>query len=411
MGHLTSSDPPRQPHIVQVVQAIDRGGLEMMAVDLAIALRQRGFGSSIVALTEGGRLEARLRGAGVPFESMGGARYSSPASHIAVARVLRRLRPTVVHTHHLPSLLNAGPSARALRVSRLVHTEHAHIYLDEEPRVRPLLRWGAQLADVVTLVGAALLPYYVRTVGLPESRLRVVPNGIDTARFRPVPRGEVSARRHAAGLPEDQVLVGAVGRLAPEKNYALLVRALARARAAGAPVAVALVGDGEEREPLQRLVRELALDAHVTFLGWRSDVANLVGIFDVLAVTSTSEALPLVVLEAMSAGVPVLSTAVGEIPRVLAGGAPDSDTPGDAGVGVLVPSGDLDAFARALVRLGGSEASRRAMGTRARARAVERYSHGAMVDAYLALYGLAGGGVQGARAPSGRALPATAAVR
>lgn len=371
------------PHVVQVVQEIDRGGLEMMAVDLAIALHQRGFRSSVLGLMRGGRLEARLHEAGVHFETLGGAHYRALSSHRALFGSLRRLRPTVIHTHHLPALLNAGPAARVARVSRIVHTEHAHNYLDEEPQVRPLLRWGARLADVITLVGAALQPYYVRTIGLPASRLRVVANGIDTARFRPVPRDEVSARRRAAGLPDDQVLVGAVGRLAPEKNYALLVRALARARAAGSRVAMALVGDGGERDPLEQLVRELALGPHVTFLGWRLDVADLVGVFDVLAVTSTSEALPLVVLEAMAAGVPVLSTAVGEIPRVLDGGE-------EGAAGLLVPSDDLDAFAGALARLADDEAGRRAMGARARARVVDRYGHGAMVDAYLALYGLAG---------------------
>ena len=363
---------------MQVVQSIDRGGLEMMSVDLAIALRRRGLRSTVLALTEGGRLESRLADAGVNFKLVGGARYWSPATQYVVARTLARLRPTAVHTHHLPSLLTTGPAARALGVPRIVHTEHAHLYLEESPRARRQLRWAASTADAVALVGSALKSYYVRGVGIPEARLHTVPNGVDTERFRPLPGDEVRVRRRAAGLPEDVVLVGAVGRLAAVKNYGLLLRAAARARVAGTTLAVAFIGDGEERENLERLARELGVASATTFLGWRSDVAELVGTLDILAVTSTSEALPLVVLEAMSAGVAVISTAVGEIPRVL----------GEDESGILIRSGEEDELAGALVRLARDPELRTLLGRRGSARVHEEYSQATMVDRYLALYGL-----------------------
>lgn len=350
----------------------------MLAVDLAIALHGRGVESSVLGLSGGGRLEARLRDAGVPFHLVGDSRYLSPATHWAVGRALRRLRPTVVHSHHLPALLNAGPAARFACGARVVHTEHAHIYLDEQPRARTLLRFAVRMADVVTLVGAALQPYYADVVGIPTSRLRVVVNGVDTARFRSVPPEQVRARRRAAGLPECGVLVGAVGRIAAVKNYPLLLRAVADARVDGVPVKAVVVGDGEDRASVEALAAELALGDGATFLGWRTDVADLVGLFDVLAVTSLSEALPLVVLEAMSAGVPVVSTAVGEIPRVL----------GEGEAGILVPLDDAPAFAAALRRLAGDAGVRQALGAAGRARIEREYSQDAMVDAYVGLYGL-----------------------
>lgn len=373
-GRARRSDP----HVVQVVQAIDRGGLEMMAIDLAIAVHERGIRSTVLALSEGGRLEARLREAGVGFELVGGARFISPASHAAVARALRRARPTVLHTHHLPSLLNAGPFARLSRLARVVHTEHAFIYMDEEPRFRPLFRAASRMAHSVVLVGSALVPYYTGVVGVPEHRLSVIANGVDTRRFRPIDPAIVADRRDALGLPSRTLLAGAVGRLAPVKDYPLLLRAAAAARRAGIDVGVVLVGDGEERESLERLAGELGLVDHVWFMGWRTDVAAMVGLFDVLAVTSTSEALPLVILEAMSSAVPVVSTAVGEIPKVLEDGAS----------GVLIPSGDVDALTAALTRLAADPATRRRIGARGRERIVRSYSLDAMVDAYLGLYGL-----------------------
>ena len=367
---------PASGHVVQVVQSIDRGGLEMMSVDLAIAIRRRGFDSTVVALTAGGRLEARLAEADVRFELVGNARYWSPQSQYATMRILRRLRPTAVHTHHLPSLLNAGAVARGLGVPRVVHTEHAYRYLERGAWVRQQFRWAARMADAVAVVGDAIKPYYVQTVGVPEHRMRVVPNGIDLDRFRPLSAADVQTRRRAIGLPTTGTVVGAVGRLAPEKDYALLLRAAAKARELGASVSVVLVGDGEERAELERLSGELGGAATTTFLGWRSDVAQLVGAFDVLAVTSTTEALPLVVLEAMSSGVPVVSTAVGEIPRVLDKGR----------LGLLVAPGDVGALAEALVRLADRPELRRALGDASRERVSREYSHARMVDRYIALY-------------------------
>ncbi len=363
---------------MQVVQAIDRGGLEMMAVDLAIALRQRGLESTVVALTEGGRLEARLADAGVRFELIGGARYWSARSQYSMLRRLRRLRPTAVHTHHLPALLNAGLAARALRIPRVVHTEHAYAHLEEGAWVRRQFRWATHAADAIAVVGSAIKPYYVQTVGVPSALVHVVPNGINIGEFHQFTAAEVRARRQSAGLPVTGMLVGAVGRLAPEKNYGLLLRAVARARQLGTQVSVVLVGDGEEREKLERLSTEIGCADATTFLGWRTDVSRLVGAFDLLAVSSTSEALPLVVLEAMSAGVPVVSTAVGEIPRVLGYGE----------AGVLFPSGDVDALTHVLMELSDAPQRRRALGTAGRERVRQAYSHELMVDRYLALYGL-----------------------
>jgi glycosyltransferase involved in cell wall biosynthesis len=260
----------------------------------------------------------------------------------------------------------------------VVHTEHAFLYMEEMPRARHLLRAAAHIADTVVLVGAALRPYYTDRVGLPASRLRVVVNGVNTQRFRPVPPEQLRERRAAAGLPADGLVVGAVGRIAPEKNFPLLLRALAAVRARGVAATAVIVGDGGDRPALDALAGDLALGDGVRFLGWRTDVADIVGLFDALAVTSFSEALPLVVLEAMSAGVPVVSTAVGEIPRVLDGG--------DAGV--LVPSDDTAALADAVARLAADPDARRALGAVGRARVEREYSLDAMVDAYVDLYGL-----------------------
>jgi sugar transferase (PEP-CTERM/EpsH1 system associated) len=361
--------------IVQVVQAIDRGGLEMMSVDLAVALRERGLRSVLVALDEGGRLEQRLAHGGVEFHLLGGAHVASPRTHVALLQLFRRLRPAAVHTHHMAPLLNVAVAATAARVPRLVHTEHAYQYLEPSARLRTALRVASLATSAFVVVGAEQAAYYEQQVGVDAKRIRVIVNGVDTERFRPIPN--VAARRAALGLPSG-VLVGAVGRLAAVKNFALLLDALSIVRGRGLDVRVALVGDGEERAALEERAASLGITDAVHFLGWRRDVADLLPCFDVCALSSWSEGLPLVVLESMAASVPVVSTAVGDVPRVLEHGR----------AGLVVPIGDTTAFAAQLARLAGDPAERQRIGERARERVLAAYSQRAMVDAYLDAYGM-----------------------
>ena len=363
--------------VVQVVQSIDRGGLEMMAVELAVALRERGLPSALIATEGGGRLEGRLRDARVDLYLLDRARWSRPSTHVAVGRLLNRLRPAAVHTHSVPPLLLTAPAATVVGRPRIVHTEHAPQYLDDAPHVRPVLRVLSRAVDAFVVVAAEMIPYFAETVGVDRHRLRVIVNGVDTDRFRPIGQAALAERRQALGLPPGLV-VGAVGRLAAVKNFPMLLRGIAAARGPGADLRLALVGDGEEGESLRALAATLGISDRVHFLGWRTDVPELIASFDVLALTSWSEGLPLVVLEAMSAGVPVVSTAVGDVARVL-----------DAGTaGTVVPIDDAGALATELVRLAADARVRRSLGDAGRARVLAHYSHRAMVDAYVDAYGL-----------------------
>ena len=364
------------PTVVQVVLEIDRGGLETMCADLAIEIAQRGYRSVVVGLDRGGGLEPRLAAGGVEFVSMGGRRIRDPRFYLNVASTLRALRPVAVHTHSFGPLVYAVPAKWLGGGRRLVNTEHSIEYLLERRDFRRVLHLFARSIDRFVVLGERMRRYYVNEIGVPADRMRVIPNGVAVAPPS-TPQRRVAARQ-ALGLGEG-FLVTTVGRLAQEKNFPMLLDAFARATAGQPQAQLVFVGDGSEREPLVQQADALGIGGRVQFLGWRKDVGQLLPAFDLFVLSSFSEGLPMAMLEAMSAGVPVVSTAVGDIPDVIADGV----------TGRLTAPDDGAAMAAALGELAAAPETRRRLGEAGRQRVIERFSRGAMVDAYLDAYGIA----------------------
>jgi glycosyltransferase involved in cell wall biosynthesis len=364
------------PTVVQIVLSLGRGGLETMAVDLAIGLERHGIRSVVVALDEGGVLETNLESASVEFAVLHGRRFKDPRFHLELAGHLRRFGASVVHTHMFAPLFHSLPAATLAGVRRIVHTEHSFEYLEPRPALRHMLRWMSRRTQAFTLVGERMLPYYANTVRVSAKRLHVIANGIDAGRYQPPTNA--AHLRSELGIPNDVFVIGSAGRLAPEKNYQMLFRAAAECRARGTPVHVALFGEGSERAALASEARALGIDTAISFLGWRTDLHRALAALDVFVLTSESEGLPLALLEAMAIGLPSVSTPVGDIPRILEEGR----------TGFFVGTGDSVSLAARLQDLASDPAKRRSMGELARQVVIDRHSHDAMVGQYLSAYGL-----------------------
>jgi glycosyltransferase involved in cell wall biosynthesis len=174
-----------------------------------------------------------------------------------------------------------------------------------------LRRTAARLVDAYVAVSPALRAAALTNGDCDAKRLRVVSNGIDVTRFAPNPEARRSVRREL-GIPDDAWVVCTVGRLAPEKDQAMLVDAVAplldeRRR-------LLIVGDGPERDALREQIARTGKGSYVYMTGARSDVERILAASDAFALTSRTEGLPLVLLEAMATALPVISTAVGGIP-------------------------------------------------------------------------------------------------
>jgi glycosyltransferase involved in cell wall biosynthesis len=261
--------------------------------------------------------------------------------------------------------------------SRLVNTEHSIEYLLERADFRRVLHFMSRSIDQFVVLGERMRRYYQDEIGVNAGRLRVIPNGV--APLAVATAAERTAARAALGLGEG-FLVTTVGRLAPEKNFPMLIDAFARATAGDPTARLVFVGDGSERAALEQQAAAAGVAERVHFLGWRKDVGALLPAFDLFVLSSFSEGLPMSMLEAMSAGVPIVSTAVGDIPEVIT----------DGETGRLVPGKDTGALATAIASLHASGEERARIGTAGRRLVIARYSRASMVDAYLEAYGLAG---------------------
>lgn len=346
-----------------------------MVLDLARAQRAEGHRVCVVSLSDTrgamasafGRVVDTLQA--VPKRE-GGTDLGLP---LRLARWFRAHRIQVVHTHNELPLIYGGPAGKLARLP-VIHTKHGIVSVRR--RAHWLRRAAATTADVFVAVSAATADVARANHECHASKLRVVVNGTDLSRF-PAPRDAREAVRRELEIPPDARVLITIGRLVKEKNHALLLRAVA-------PLLrhdrrLVLVGDGLLGHELRSLAASLEGGKYVHFTGARQDIPALLAAADAYALSSDSEGLPIGLLEAWAAGLPVVSTAVGGIPAALK----SEDT------GILVPAGNAEALRRAIERVlepDDAEGSVKAMATRGRANALEIYSAEKMANAYFDFY-------------------------
>jgi glycosyltransferase involved in cell wall biosynthesis len=294
----------------------------------------------------------------------------------ATWRRLGSARPDLLHVHHVWPAADRYLSALAgaAGVPHLVVTEHIEGRAHSAAQVR-LKRRELARAEAVTAVSAAVADSLVRDYGVGRSRVRVVPNGADLP--------DETAEQLAARRLREQLGAGAArplwvcaGRIEEQKGQDVLLEALARVRQAGLEFVAALAGDGARRGELEAQSRALGLGGHVRFLGQVEEVGPLLSAADVVVLPSRWEGLPLVLLEALARGRPVVASAVGGVPEVVT----------DGEHGRLVPAGDAGALAAALEALVRDPEEAACMGRRGAVRVRESYTWARVVEAFESVY-------------------------
>lgn len=371
---------PRPITVAHLVHALDVGGLEEVVLRLLAHTDRARFTPLVYALDAPGAMASELAVLGVPLVVLHRAQGLDPALPWRLARRLVREGVRILHTH------NAGPHfygalatrlARALRSTasgpglRLVHTKHGR---NEPASWRKVLlnRFASALTDRVVAVSADAADVALQLEKVPQNKVMTIYNGVDTAAFRP---GDPGAARALLGLPAGGFHVGVVARLAAVKDHATLLRAFAIVRKERPDAHLTLVGDGPERAALEARAMALDLAGSVHFLGERRDIAAVLPAFDVFALSSTSEGISLTLLEAASAGLPIVATRVGGNPEVVV----------DGETGCLVSPRDPAAFAVALGALA-RRPDRAALGLAGRVRVERWFSVERMAHAYQDLY-------------------------
>jgi glycosyltransferase involved in cell wall biosynthesis len=358
--------------VAHVLSSLRIGGQERMALDLASGQVESRHDVMVVSLAPppDGPLADAFRKRNVKVHRVEKRPGVDPSLPFRLAALFRRERAAVVHTHNRMPLIYAAVAGK-LAGAAVVHTRHGPGR--GTGREQWLRRGAGALLDAYVAVSPELGELAKSLRDCAPAKLSVIENGIDLGAFGGA-GGERAAAREAVGIPAGAWVVGSVGRLAVEKDYPLLVRASAPLLSGAARLMI--VGDGAEAGTIRAEVSARQVERFVALPGARDDIPRLLAAMDVFALSSRMEGLPLCVLEAMAAGLPVVVPAVGGLPGLIADGV----------TGFLFPAGDEAALRARLEALRADPALARAVGARGQAYARERHSREAMVRRYLDLY-------------------------
>lgn len=369
------------PLVVHIVHRFDTGGMENGMVNLINAMPPARYRHAIVCLTDYSAFRHRITAQAVDFYALDRPPGHDFAWMPRLWRLLRTLRPALVHTRNLAAL-EAQFVAAAAGVRATVHGEHGRDVFDLFGRNRKynLLRRAARpFVSEYIAVSQDLARWLADTVRVPAHRIHQIYNGVDCAKFQP------RAAERPALLPPgfasaDSVVFGSVGRMAEVKDYPLLTRAFVRLvrehPQAAARARLVIVGEGVARRTCQDLVDAAGLGALAWLPGERADIAQVMRALDVFVLPSRNEGISNTLLEAQASGLPVVATRVGGNPELVEPGLN----------GLLVEAGDEAGMARALLALLDDPAKRARLGQQGRARVAGRFSIAAMAEAYQAVY-------------------------
>jgi glycosyltransferase involved in cell wall biosynthesis len=322
--------------VLQIIPTLVRGGAEKQLSLLAVGLPRDRFDVHVAALTDDGPYRDVLQAAEVPVTLIGKRWKVDPGAYHRLCGVIRKLRPDIVHTWIFAANCYGRQAARAAGVRHILAGERC---IDRWKTWRELVidRYLARYSSRIVTNSTGVCEFYT-SHGLPAEKFVVIPNGI-----RPVPSvpdtDAIGDRRELLaelGIDDNARLIGAIGRLWPQKRYKDLIWATELLKAIRDDVHLLIVGDGPQRERLERYAEQVTVQDRVHFLGERDDVPQVMAHLDCFWLGSGYEGQSNALMEAMSAGVPVVATDIAGNRDLV---VPDK-------TGYLVPVGDAASFAR-----------------------------------------------------------------
>lgn len=377
---MTPSSPSTNAklHILYGLQSLDFGGLERIVVDLARVALQKDHRVTILCLERPGTLAEAARALGAEVLCLDKPPGRIPSIVGRAAELFTKLQPNILHTHTVGALWYFGPAAKLAKIP-VLHTEHIDnvgksVGISDKLKTRLLWHKAARYADRFCCVSEDVARSAGRWRTVPRYKLETVLNGIDTDRY--ADRSTRTGVREILGIPSEALVVGTVGRLNEVKRQSLLLQAVAVLGIGYEDVRILLVGDGPERGALEQLANQLGLSNRTHFAGYQPNPERFFPAMDVFALTSRLEGLPLVILEAWAASLPVVSSAVGGIPKLIHHG----------GNGLLFPNGNEKLLAECLRSLLSDHDKSSRLGRSGKTIVQQNYSLSRMAGDYEARY-------------------------
>ncbi len=297
--------------VAHITLCMEPGGIENFVVNFSHYLNHSRFKLFVICLDSGGILLDEINSSG--FKSFVLHRRSGVDWKIIIslARIFLKEKIDIVHTHNEAAHFYAGLAAKLILHPRLVTTEHSRHYIDDNYKKRRLQKFlMSKITDRWITVSGELARLSIVKDGLSSKKVAAVQNGIDINHFIPLYaiQNELAELKKKINIPENAKIIIMVARFHPVKNHALFIQAISGIRGQIDNVHVIFLGDGELRDELIKLTQKLRLDNIIHFLGYKKDVRTFLWLSDIFVLCSKTEGLPLSLLEALAAKVPVIIT-------------------------------------------------------------------------------------------------------
>jgi len=379
------------PRVLQVVLGLNPGGTERLVVELVKRLNDE-VPMMVCCLDDAGAWAREVEAIGVSVMALNRGPGFQPSLGRGVADAMKRHGATIIHAHHYSPFVYSALARCRRPATRIVFTEHGRLS-DAKPSGKRraantlLSRFPSQVFTV-----SEDLKRHLVAEGFPSKQVDVIYNGIDVGSL-PAPAARVAVRRRL-DLDDDAIVAGTIARLDPVKDLRTLIQAVAAANASGhqrsgTRLVLCIIGDGAEREGLEKATDELGARSLVRFLGHCDDAREWLAGCDIYVNSSISEGISLTILEGMAAGLPVVATRVGGTPEIV-----------NESCARLVPARDPDALASALTELSAVPTLRQTLGAAGRMRVETRFTLDRMVGEYRSVYFGERGAGSGKRAGS-----------
>jgi len=379
-------------HVLRVIARLNMGGPALHVAYLSAGLAERGYETTLVAgsLARGEDSMAFVaERLGLHVERIPDlSREISPLrdlrSALTLARLIRRERPDILHTH----TAKAGAVGRIAAILAgearpriVVHTFHGHVLRGyfgplKATAFRLLERWLARRSTALIAVSPQVRDDLVALGVAPAEKFAVVRLGIELAERTATDSVDAAEQRRRLGIPEEAFVVGWIGRMTGVKRADDVLLAFKELRDRGVAGRLCLVGDGPDRDALEQRAHDLGIMRETLFLGYQENVAPFYAAFDAMVLPSANEGTPVSAIEALAAGRPVVATRVGGVPDVVRDGED----------GFLVDPGDVDALAERLAELARDAELRARFGAAGRDRVLPRYAVSRLVEDVDRLY-------------------------
>ncbi len=365
----------RPYRILHVIDSLDLGGAQIVLLNLLKYADRERFQSEVVALHGRGVFWPVIKATGCRMWSMSWHHYF-PSYAPGLAALMLAKRYDVVHCHLLASNVIAKPLAALCGVPVRINHDHCNDKLADPRRwALPADTWANRYATHVIAVSESARHFVQEHEHVPAPRTTTIHNGIDCTAYRPRPTQHLAARQRF-GIPEDAFVIGGIGRLTHQKNFAMFIE-IAKAVLQYHPEAYFVIaGTGELRAGLEQQAARLGVEDRVKFLGFVGDMSALYPALDLLLLTSRYEGLPITILEAMACGVPIVASKLDGIAEVLNDGRSAS----------LCPHTEAGLFVRRINEMITMPERRQAFAEAALAKVREEYSAERMTRAVEAIY-------------------------